>query len=393
MGYNGPISAFLHGLRPLKTGYNMGSVCIKLKLTKGQVAEFRRAGCKVIRRRGVNYYSVYLPSKPIRRRPIRIRRRRQPKKRKTERLLSVIKHITPKEGMGFYYDNNTRRTARKDFSQNIVNQRVEAKQKARRAKAKKKHSAPPPDALPIHEDILKSIGSLGRPFINHRKGSATYNRALDGVKKKYHRWRNEVVEIARLAQQYFNHPDFCYHPPKNIINVGEFMRYEDDEIRYRHALLRLGVKSWFDEFAKGRDHIEKKFMRVPTDENPELTRIFSNMWVRATGTIEPTQHERRTIIQIIKDFKNYVTMYSRIGDVRSLFMILDAHVLGENVDKKPYSINYFTSPNFYSSWLPKILIAHGTYRDFAEMKMERSRYLKHGGTDFFKWAANWKKEN
>jgi hypothetical protein len=204
----------------------------------------------------------------------------------------------------------------------------------------------------IHENLLQKLFKLGMPFTKHNKGSKQYQQALDHVKKNFKRYRTEMLDIFNLAKEYFTNVDFVYHPKK--ISINSFFKYSKEELQNMPHLGKYNVKSWFKEFAKGRNHIEENFMKVKTDQNPELTQVMIEYWKNFKQIDKISAYEKRAFVIFTTKMHNYAKIKQL--SVRTIFEAINNSMFKS---ENPFTLTnpmFFNGEYFWTMVLPKLLI-------------------------------------
>ncbi|MGD9156870.1 MAG: hypothetical protein PVG39_00550 [Desulfobacteraceae bacterium] len=211
----------------------------------------------------------------------------------------------------------------------------------------------------VTEKILAEIMKL-HWFVSHRKSSQSYKKSFEFVQKHYRRYRSSLVDIFRLGNSYFSNPRFIYNPMKKI-TVYEFFKYHTETINRSKALQRIGVKSWFKEFAKGQDHIEEYFVKRQKDSHPELTKEMEKIWLDFKKSPDIKSHEHDNLVRFVeKCFIFRDANQSRIKSARDLISILKDIILSDqNTHVK--NTNYLLTDYFWRNTIPDALKKWGMF--------------------------------
>lgn len=211
----------------------------------------------------------------------------------------------------------------------------------------------------VTEKTLAEIMKL-HWFVTHRKSSQSYKKSFDLVQKHYRRHRSSLVDIFSLGNSYFSNPRFIYKPMKKI-TVYEFFKYHTETINRSKALQRIGVKSWFKEFAKGRDHIEEHFVKRQKDSHPELTRELEKIWLEFKKSSDIKPHEHDNLVRFVeKSFAFRDANQPRIKSAREIISILKDNILS---DQKTHvkNTNYLLTDYFWRNTIPDALKKWGMF--------------------------------
>lgn len=211
----------------------------------------------------------------------------------------------------------------------------------------------------VTEKILAEIMKL-HWFVTHRKSSKSYKKSFDLVQKHYRRYRSSLVDIFILGNNYFSNQRFAYRPMKKI-TVHEFFRYHNETIGRSKYLQTIGVKSWFREFAKGQDHIEKYFVKRRKDLHPRLTKELEKIWLEFKKSSDIKPHEQDNLVRFVeKCFAFRDANQPRIKSAREILSILKDNILSDqNTHVK--NTNYLLTDYFWRNTIPDALKKWGMF--------------------------------
>ena len=220
----------------------------------------------------------------------------------------------------------------------------------------------------VYEKIFNQLNQIGFPFKKHNKfkgdeKTKVYANSLVHIDNYYKRYRNEIINVFKLGQEYFCNPRFIYKPQQKI-SIPDFFQYSQTSLRFMPHLNKYGVKSWFNEFAKGRDYIESKFCKEIKNEHPKLTSIFIDIW-------EKYKNDKITKF----DFQ-YVIMFTSIAytfakcnniSTRTIFDLVESYL---NINSNSYikTASYLTTDYFWSQLIPQLLVEKGIFKSTREIK-------------------------
>lgn len=256
----------------------------------------------------------------------------------------------------------------------LANTLTQAKRKATRQATKMNTSYSLPQNKHA-EHLLEQVMALGWPFVKHRKTSYAYKRSLELVEKYFKRYRLRVdfMETVKLGAELMSKTNWRYNWPKKKISVHEFFEMTDNELNMKR-LHWLEVKSWFAEFAKGREYAMQKHCYMLKDKWPELTKHFQNIFVKynydRVQTIDDlTFIEKEQSIKFIRLAKRFVAANPKVDSVGSLIEIIRLRFFTGNAHAgvRQY-MNYFTSRKFWSHQLIIELVRYGKYQSQRQIK-------------------------
>src|SRR3989304_6490661 len=106
----------------------------------------------------------------------------------------------------------------------------------------------------VYNRIFDELVNLGPPFVKSKRDAKylTYIKAITFIEKYFKKHRNNIIDIFKLGQEYFKSTNFVFHPKK--ITINQFFLYDLRTMSEMPKLQKLGVRSWFNEFAKGREY-------------------------------------------------------------------------------------------------------------------------------------------
>lgn len=220
----------------------------------------------------------------------------------------------------------------------------------------------------IYEKIFDKINSLGYPFKKHYKykkikePTLAYKKSLKQIEKYYKKHRSHIIEVFKLAQEYFNNPRFVYKPEQTI-NIYDFFRYSKDTLQFMPHLQKY-TKSWFEEFAKGRNHIEENFINEIKDDHKLITQRFIDIWEDYKGENISKYNHKFCII-----YTKYLWQFCKLNKI-STSTIND--IIKKFLKNKDFSIDstkFFTTDYFWNNKLPNLLIEYGIYKNKREIKL------------------------
>lgn len=210
----------------------------------------------------------------------------------------------------------------------------------------------------IYEKIFDEINSLGKPFYKHKKdlNNKIYQQSLELIAKHFRKHRINIIDIFKLGQEYFLNPDFSFKPEEGKISIPDFFEYRPEKIQFAPYLLKF-TKSWFNEFSKGREHIEKHFMKKPKNKYVELTQDLTKIWEKETNSICSGFDIRQIII-----FTDKMVKFAKLNNLnaRTIFKCVEEY-LGRNSNRITNS-KFLNSDFFLSDALPKEMVKIGVVK-------------------------------
>jgi len=204
----------------------------------------------------------------------------------------------------------------------------------------------------FYEKLLEEIFKLGSPFVKHRKGSAVYQESIALLQKYFKKYRTNILDPFTLAKEYFSNQDFVYRPKK--IGVPTFFKYSDYEKSNIPGVSKVNVSSWYNEFRKGRDHIEKNFMIVRTDPDPQLTNVMVRNWQNFKRVDSISAYEKRAFVIFTSKIKKYAKINKL--SIRTILEVINGNIFKS---ENPMNIDnpmFFNSSYFFTQLLPQILV-------------------------------------
>lgn len=213
----------------------------------------------------------------------------------------------------------------------------------------------------IYERIFDDICKLGNPFYKHKKGKTKiYLKSIFFIKKYHKKYRGNLLDIFKLGQEYFNSSGFIFKPEGGKISIPDFFEYDIQTLTYSPYLSKY-TKSWFNEFAKGREHIENKFVRKTKEYNQELTNLFIDIWEQSKQQKITGFDKKHAII-----FVNKTIIFARNNSlsVRTIFDVVKNELSNNN---NIQNTKYLTSDYFLNNAIPKGLIKIGVFKNIREI--------------------------
>lgn len=214
----------------------------------------------------------------------------------------------------------------------------------------------------IH-NLMTKISDLGLPFFKHRKNSEIYTQSYKRLDKLYSKYREDVFPVFKLAHNLFNNPNFIFRPEK--ITIADFIKFKPQYLRYNPYVKRFSenykIVSLFSEFAKGRDYIENKYLKVKLPKvDPELLETLINICKQKKIFRE---EEKVVLIKFLGNAEEYCRLNPKLN-IKSLFIILQNHIQFQS----DFQVHYLNSKLFWENILPKKIVQIGIYSDQKRLK-------------------------
>lgn len=217
----------------------------------------------------------------------------------------------------------------------------------------------------IYDRLFEDICSLGKPFKRHRKNTTIYKNSMYYIKLYYKKHRGQMLDIFVLAREYFNSKSFIhniYKTHKGGIQLDQFFKYDQNLYTYMPYLHQF-PKSWFLEFAKGREYIENKYVKQNKSYNDELTKLFIEIWQNSKSQKITVFDKKHAIIFVNKAIK---FAQSNSLSTRTIFDIVkDQLTNNKNIE----NCKYLYSDFFLNDVIPKGLVKKGIFNSLREIQL------------------------
>ena len=220
----------------------------------------------------------------------------------------------------------------------------------------------------VIDQIIEDIGKLGKPFVRHKPGTKIYDSVFKKTTLFYRKYGKKFVDPFLLAQEYFNNPKFVYHP--GSISIADFIRFSPNILSRSHYTkrfsVRYGVNSLFNEFLKGKDHIDANFLVVKVaKQDIVLVNELKDIWNRFKPKLE--EKDSLSISQFIANCSRFSEENQNVS-IRNIFYVLEESILS----KPRYNIQspqHLNSKLFWKVFLPREIVKVGLYNNIYEIKI------------------------